>query len=68
MSNQSLSIAKIIEDGFVVIICKSVMVSGPFGEKDDQQVFVQKIIPETDQLFVRLSSTGKRYEFAVSYP
>lgn len=33
---------------------------GPFGEKDDQQVFVQKVIPETDQLFVRLSSTGKR--------
>lgn len=33
---------------------------GPFGEKDDQQVFVQKVVPETDQVFVRLSSTGKR--------
>lgn len=33
---------------------------GPFGEKDDQQVFVQKVVPETDQLFVRLSSTGNR--------
>ena len=53
---------------FVIIICKFVFVSGPFGEKDDQQVFVQKIVPETDQLFVRLSSTGKRYEFAVCYP
>lgn len=35
--------------------------SGPFGERDDQQVFIQKIIPITNKLFVRLSSTGKRY-------
>lgn len=34
--------------------------SGPFGEQDDQQVFVQKVVPETDQLFIRLSSSGKR--------
>ncbi|XP_026234666.1 BTB/POZ domain-containing protein KCTD3 [Anabas testudineus] len=33
---------------------------GPFGERDDQQVFIQKIIPITNKLFVRLSSTGKR--------
>lgn len=33
---------------------------GPYGEKDDQQVFVQKVVPETDTLFVRLASTGKR--------
>ncbi|XP_046371327.1 BTB/POZ domain-containing protein KCTD3-like [Haliotis cracherodii] len=33
---------------------------GPFGERDDQQVFIQKVVPETDQLFVRLSSTGQR--------
>ncbi|WAR20344.1 KCTD3-like protein [Mya arenaria] len=33
---------------------------GPFGEQDDQQVFVQKVVPETDQLFIRLSSSGKR--------
>lgn len=33
---------------------------GPFGEQDDQQVFVQRVVPETDQLFVRLSSNGQR--------
>ncbi|KAK2161189.1 hypothetical protein LSH36_120g10014 [Paralvinella palmiformis] len=33
---------------------------GPYGEKDDQQLFIQKIVPETDQLFVRLSSNGQR--------
>ena len=34
---------------------------GPYGERDDQQVFVQKVVPETDQVFVRLASNGKRY-------
>ncbi|XP_032881248.1 BTB/POZ domain-containing protein KCTD3 [Amblyraja radiata] len=33
---------------------------GPFGERDDQQVFIQKVVPVTNKLFVRLSSTGKR--------
>ncbi|CAD6230010.1 GSCOCG00006687001-RA-CDS [Cotesia congregata] len=33
---------------------------GPFGEQDDEQVFVQKVVPETDQLYVRLASNGKR--------
>ena len=33
---------------------------GPYGEKDDEQVFVQKIVPHTDSLFVRFASTGKR--------
>ncbi|XP_055718840.1 BTB/POZ domain-containing protein KCTD3-like [Salvelinus fontinalis] len=33
---------------------------GPFGERDDQQVFIQKVIPITNKLFIRLSSTGKR--------
>ncbi|KAK3742239.1 hypothetical protein QZH41_009025 [Actinostola sp. cb2023] len=33
---------------------------GPFGDRDDQQVFIQKIVPDTDQVHVRLSSTGKR--------
>lgn len=33
---------------------------GPFGEQDDEQVFVQKVVPETDKLFVRLASNGKR--------
>ncbi|XP_077980981.1 BTB/POZ domain-containing protein KCTD3-like [Glandiceps talaboti] len=33
---------------------------GPHGERDDMQVFVQKVVPDTDQVYVRLSSTGKR--------
>lgn len=36
---------------------------GPFGEQDDkldEQVFVQKVIPDTDQLYVRLASNGER--------
>ncbi|CAG11038.1 unnamed protein product, partial [Tetraodon nigroviridis] len=38
----------------------SLLFSGPFGERDDQQVFIQKVIPITNKLFVRLSSTGRR--------
>jgi BTB/POZ domain-containing protein KCTD3 len=34
--------------------------SGPYGEQDDEQVFVQKVVSETDKLFVRYASTGKR--------
>ncbi|XP_065347993.1 BTB/POZ domain-containing protein KCTD3 isoform X3 [Cloeon dipterum] len=33
---------------------------GPYGEQDDEQVFVQKVVSETDKLFVRYASTGKR--------
>ncbi|XP_052106922.1 BTB/POZ domain-containing protein KCTD3-like [Mytilus californianus] len=33
---------------------------GPYGEQDDQQVFIQKTVPETDKLFIRLSSNGQR--------
>ncbi|XP_033979632.1 LOW QUALITY PROTEIN: SH3KBP1-binding protein 1 [Trematomus bernacchii] len=33
---------------------------GPYGERDDQQVFIQRVVPETDKLYVRLSSNGKR--------
>ncbi|KAK7602999.1 hypothetical protein V9T40_002998 [Parthenolecanium corni] len=33
---------------------------GPFGEQDDEQVFVQKVVPETPELYVRLASNGKR--------
>lgn len=36
---------------------------GPFGEQDDEQVFVQKVVPDTDQLFVRLASNGKRFAY-----
>lgn len=37
-------------------------VSGPYGERDDQQVFIQRVVPDTDKLYVRLSSNGKRWE------
>ncbi|XP_028652293.1 SH3KBP1-binding protein 1 isoform X1 [Erpetoichthys calabaricus] len=33
---------------------------GPYGERDDQQVFIQRVVPDTDRVFVRLSSNGKR--------
>ena len=36
------------------------LLSGPFGERDEEQVFIQRVIPETDRLFVRLSSNGRR--------
>lgn len=38
----------------------SLPVPGPYGERDDQQVFIQKVVPSASQLFVRLSSTGQR--------
>lgn len=34
--------------------------AGPYGERDDQQVFIQRVVPDTDKLYVRLSSNGKR--------
>ena len=34
---------------------------GPFGEGDDEQVFIQRVIPDTDTIFVHLSSTGDRW-------
>ncbi|XP_051900121.1 SH3KBP1-binding protein 1 [Pristis pectinata] len=33
---------------------------GPFGDRDEEQVFIQKVVPDTNQLLVRLSSTGRR--------
>ncbi|PIK35746.1 putative BTB/POZ domain-containing protein KCTD3, partial [Apostichopus japonicus] len=33
---------------------------GPFGERDDIQIFIQKVVPDTDQLFVRQASNGER--------
>ncbi|CAF0947600.1 unnamed protein product [Didymodactylos carnosus] len=34
---------------------------GPYGDRDDQQVFVQKVIPyDTEQIYIRFCSTGKR--------
>uniref|UniRef100_H3D0T1 BTB/POZ domain-containing protein KCTD3 n=1 Tax=Tetraodon nigroviridis TaxID=99883 RepID=H3D0T1_TETNG len=33
---------------------------GPYGERDEQQVFIQRVVPDTAKLYVRLSSNGKR--------
>ncbi|XP_055902854.1 BTB/POZ domain-containing protein KCTD3 isoform X1 [Eupeodes corollae] len=33
---------------------------GPFGGKHDKPIFVQKVVPETDQLYVRYASDGER--------
>lgn len=33
---------------------------GPFGEQDDEQIFLQKVIPDTDQMYIRLASNGNR--------
>ncbi|XP_059053337.1 BTB/POZ domain-containing protein KCTD3 [Achroia grisella] len=33
---------------------------GPYGEQDEEQIFIQKIVPDSDTLFVRLASNGKR--------
>jgi len=33
---------------------------GPYGEQDDEQLFVQQIVPDSNEVYVRLASTGKR--------
>ncbi|RDD44923.1 BTB/POZ domain-containing protein KCTD3 [Trichoplax sp. H2] len=33
---------------------------GPYGHRDGEQIFIQKVIPEINYLYVRLASTGKR--------
>ncbi|XP_039257042.2 SH3KBP1-binding protein 1-like [Styela clava] len=33
---------------------------GPHGEREEEQVFIQKVVPVSDRLFVRLSSSGQR--------
>ncbi|CAD6199724.1 unnamed protein product [Caenorhabditis auriculariae] len=33
---------------------------GPYGDQDTEQVFVQRLVPDTNQVFVRLASTGDR--------
>jgi hypothetical protein len=57
------------EASFKVVSLESVEVNhsysagndfGPFGEQDDEQLFVQKVVPDTDQLYVRLASNGER--------
>ena len=39
---------------------------GPFGEGDEEQVFVQRVIPDTDTIYIRLSSNGQRFVEAVT--
>ena len=51
----------ILNMNFYTVDYNKIYFTGPFGEQDDEQVFVQKVVPETDQLFVRLASNGKRY-------
>ncbi|CAB3398944.1 unnamed protein product [Caenorhabditis bovis] len=33
---------------------------GPYGDQDSEQVFIQRIVPSSDQVFVRAASTGER--------
>ncbi|CAJ0582429.1 unnamed protein product, partial [Mesorhabditis spiculigera] len=34
--------------------------TGPYGDQDGDQVFVQRVVPDTNHVFVRLASTGDR--------
>lgn len=34
--------------------------AGPHGEQDDEQIMIQKVVPDTDKLYVRLASNGNR--------
>jgi len=38
----------------------SQLILGPYGDRDEQLLFVQKVIPDTDQIFVRMAASGKR--------
>ena len=55
-----------VRSALYILVYKSIMyhfylsLLGPFGERDDQQVFIQKLVPDTDHVIVRFSSTGKR--------
>lgn len=33
---------------------------GPFGDQDGEQIFVQRVVADTNTLFIRLASTGER--------
>ncbi|KAH7709119.1 potassium channel tetramerization domain containing 3 [Aphelenchoides avenae] len=33
---------------------------GPYGDQDGEQIFVQRIVPESNMLFIRLASNGER--------
>uniref|UniRef100_A0A0N4ZK58 BTB domain-containing protein n=1 Tax=Parastrongyloides trichosuri TaxID=131310 RepID=A0A0N4ZK58_PARTI len=33
---------------------------GPYGDQDMENLFIQKVVPETNKLYIRLASTGER--------
>lgn len=33
---------------------------GPYGDRDESLLFVQKVVPDIDQIYVRFAATGKR--------
>ncbi|CAI4224763.1 unnamed protein product [Auanema sp. JU1783] len=33
---------------------------GPYGDQEGEQVFVQRVVPDSNQVFIRLASTGER--------
>ena len=57
---QAVMLLKLYVYNVTSLYLSLLIIPGPFGERDDQQVFVQKVVPETDQLYIRLSSTGQR--------
>lgn len=48
------------DDGAGWVLSHGFLPAGPFGEWDKQQVVIQRVVPDARQVFVRLSSTGKR--------
>ena len=59
VSPLSLHVSPLFLNLFIVSLLLH-FILGPFGEGDDEQVFIQRVIPDTDTIFVRLSSTGDR--------
>ena len=43
-----------------LVICGEGCDPGPYGEQDGEQIFVQRLVPDTNQCFVRLASNGER--------
>lgn len=59
--NQSLSSFKVLTlDATDEAVDKIYSDPGPYGDQDADQVFIQRLIPDANQVFVRLASTGER--------
>uniref|UniRef100_A0A914D7J2 BTB/POZ domain-containing protein KCTD3 n=1 Tax=Acrobeloides nanus TaxID=290746 RepID=A0A914D7J2_9BILA len=41
-------------------ICAEGCDPGPYGDQDGEQIFIQRIVPDTNLVFVRLASNGER--------